>query len=124
MVEDGQIVAGDRDPIGNTGLAERLEQHSRRNGFTLGVAMGACILIGLAGFIYLYTHITILPDFSQKLSVTDVPTSRAPSGRCRATVAGDSEGASFSSTRSPVQARAVTDSPSVVMPPPRHVTGT
>ncbi len=80
MVEDGQIVAGDRDPIGNTGLAERLEQHSRRNGFTLGVAMGACILIGLAGFIYLYTHITILPDFSQKLSVTDVPASRAPSG--------------------------------------------
>jgi len=80
MVEDEDIVAGDRDPIGNTGLAERLEQHSRRNGFTLGVAMGACILIGLAGFIYLYTHITILPDFSQKLSVTDVPVSRAPSG--------------------------------------------
>ena len=75
-----KIVAGDRDPIGNTGLTERLEQHSRRNGFTLGVAMGACILIGLAGFIYLYTHITILPDFSQKLSVTDVPSSRAPSG--------------------------------------------
>lgn len=80
MVEDEDIVAGDRDPIGNTGLAERLEQHSRRNGFTLGVAMGACILIGLAGFIYLYTHITILPDFSQKLSVTDVPSSRVPSG--------------------------------------------
>ncbi len=80
MVKDGQIVAGDRDPIGNTGLTERLEQHSRRNGFALGVAMGACILIGLAGFIYLYTHITILPDFSQKLSVTDVPSSRVPSG--------------------------------------------
>jgi hypothetical protein len=73
-------VAGDRDPIGNTGLSERLEQHSRRNGFALGVAMAACILIGLAGFIYLYTHITILPDFSQKLSITDVPSSRVPSG--------------------------------------------
>jgi hypothetical protein len=73
-------VAGDRDPIGNTGLTERLEQHSRRNGFALGVAMAACILIGLAGFIYLYTHITILPDFSQKLSITDVPSSRVPSG--------------------------------------------
>ncbi|MDQ2786044.1 MAG: SH3 domain-containing protein [Chloroflexota bacterium] len=73
-------MAGDRDPIGNTGLTERLEQHSRRNGFTLGVAMGACILIGLAGFIYLYTHLTILPDFSQKLSVTDVPAARAASG--------------------------------------------
>lgn len=73
-------MAGDRDPIGNTGLTERLEQHSRRNGFALGVAMAVCILIGLAGFIYLYTHITILPDFSQKLSITDVPSSRVPSG--------------------------------------------
>jgi hypothetical protein len=73
-------VAGDRDPIGNTGLAERLEQHSRRNGFALGVAMGACILIGLAGFIYLYTHIIILPDFSQKLNVTEPPAARVSSG--------------------------------------------
>lgn len=76
----GQNVAGDRDPISNTGLAERLEQHSRRNGFTLGVAMAICIVIGLAGFIYLYTHISILPDFSNKLTVTDVPSSRVPSG--------------------------------------------
>lgn len=73
-------MAGDRDPIGNTGLTERLEQHSRRNGFALGVAMAACILIGLAGFIYLYTHIVILPDFSQKLSITEPPSSRVPSG--------------------------------------------
>lgn len=73
-------MAGDRDPIENTGLTERLEQHSRRNGFTLGVAMAVCILIGLAGFIYLYTHITILPDFSQKLNVTGVPSSRISSG--------------------------------------------
>ncbi|GEM_PF-6911458 len=73
-------MAGDRDPIGNTGLTERLEQHSRRNGFTLGVAMAVCILIGLAGFIYLYTHITILPDFSNKLGVTVPASSRAPSG--------------------------------------------
>ena len=80
VVEDGNDVAGDRDPIGNTGLAERLEQHSRRNGFTLGVAMALCIVIGLAGFIYLYTHITFLPDFSNKLTMTDVPASRAPSG--------------------------------------------
>jgi hypothetical protein len=72
-------VAGDRDPIANTGLTERLEQHSRRNGYTLGVAMALCILIGLAGFIYLYTHITILPDFSNKLPVTEVPP-RAPVG--------------------------------------------
>jgi len=80
-MEDGVYnVAGDRDPIGNTGLAERLEQHSRRNGFTLGVAMALCIVIGLAGFIYLYTHITILPDFSNKLTVTDVPASRVPAG--------------------------------------------
>lgn len=73
-------MAGDRDPIGNTGLTERLEQHSRRNGFALGVAMGACILIGLAGFIYLYTHIVILPDFSQKLNVTEPPSARVSSG--------------------------------------------
>lgn len=73
-------MAGDRDPIGNTGLTERLEQHSRRNGFTLGVAMAACILIGLAGFIYLYTHITILPDFANKLNVTAPVTARVPSG--------------------------------------------
>lgn len=79
-MEDGYNVAGDRDPIGNTGLAERLEQHSRRNGFTLGVAMALCIVIGLTGFIYLYTHITILPDFSNKLTTTDVPSSRVPSG--------------------------------------------
>src|SRR5437588_5327901 len=51
-------VAGDRDPIANTGLTERLEQHSRRNGYTLGVAMAICILIGLALFIFFYTHIT------------------------------------------------------------------
>jgi hypothetical protein len=73
-------VAGDRDPIANTGLPERLEQHSRRNGFTIGVAMAACMLIGLAGFIYLYTHITILPDFSQKLTTTDIPSTRGPAG--------------------------------------------
>ena len=73
-------MAGDRDPIGNTGLTERLEQHSRRNGFTLGVAMGVCILIGLAGFIYLYTHIIILPDFSQKLNITEPPSARVASG--------------------------------------------
>jgi hypothetical protein len=73
-------VAGDRDPIANTGLTERLEQHSRRNGFTIGVAMAACILIGLAGFIYLYTHITILPDFSQKLTTTEIPSTRGPVG--------------------------------------------
>lgn len=73
-------MAGDRDPIANTGLKERLEQHSRRNGFTLGVAMAVCILIGLAGFIYLYTHITILPDFSQKLTTTEVPAARGPAG--------------------------------------------
>ncbi|MHB8646331.1 MAG: SH3 domain-containing protein [Thermomicrobiales bacterium] len=73
-------MAGDRDPIGNTGLTERLEQHSRRNGFTLGIAMAVCILIGLAGFIYLYTHITILPDFSNQLSVTAPVSSRVPSG--------------------------------------------
>ncbi|MGI8857239.1 MAG: SH3 domain-containing protein [Thermomicrobiales bacterium] len=73
-------MAGDRDPIANTGLTERLEQHSRRNGFTIGVAMAACILIGLAGFIYLYTHITILPDFSQNLTTTDVPSTRGPAG--------------------------------------------
>ncbi len=73
-------MAGDRDPIGNTGLTERLEQHSRRNGFTLGVAMAVCILIGLAVFIYLYVHVTILPDFSNKLSVTVPPSPRVPSG--------------------------------------------
>lgn len=73
-------MAGDRDPIANTGLTERLEQHSRRNGFALGVAMAVCILIGLAGFIYLYTHITILPDVSQKLTATDIPTTRGPAG--------------------------------------------
>ena len=73
-------VAGDRDPIANTGLPERLEQHSRRNGFTIGVAMAACMLIGLALFIYLYTHITILPDFSQKLTTTDIPSTRGPAG--------------------------------------------
>lgn len=72
-------MAGDRDPIANTGLTERLEQHSRRNGYTLGVAMAICILIGLAGFIYLYTHITILPDFSNKLPVTAAAT-RVPAG--------------------------------------------
>lgn len=72
-------MAGDRDPIANTGLTERLEQHSRRNGFTLGVAMAICMLIGLAGFIYLYTHITILPDFSNKLT-TDSPSTRGPAG--------------------------------------------
>jgi hypothetical protein len=73
-------VAGDRDPIANTGLSERLEPHSRRNGFTIGVAMAACILIGLAGFIYLYTHITILPGFSQKLTTTEIPSTRGPAG--------------------------------------------
>jgi hypothetical protein len=71
-------VAGDRDPIANTGLSERLEQHSRQNGFALGVAMAACILIALAGFIYLYTHITILPDFSNRIDTTSVPSSRQP----------------------------------------------
>ena len=39
-----------------------------------------CILIGLAGFIYLYTHITILPDFSQKLNITEIPSTRVPVG--------------------------------------------
>ena len=72
-------MAGDRDPIANTGLTERLEQHSRRNGFTIGVAMAICILIGFAFFIYLYTHITILPDFSNKLPVTEIPANRAAS---------------------------------------------
>ncbi len=73
-------MAGDRDPIANTGLAERLQQHSQRNGYALGIAMALCILIGFAGFIYLYTHITILPDFSNKLSSTDVPVTRVPAG--------------------------------------------
>ncbi|HEY7909532.1 MAG TPA: SH3 domain-containing protein [Thermomicrobiales bacterium] len=77
-------MAGDRDPIANTGLSERLEQHSRRNGFTIGVAMAGCILIGLAGFIYLYTHITILPDFSQKLTTTEIPSTRGPAGSAAA----------------------------------------
>jgi hypothetical protein len=73
-------VAGDRDPIANTGLSERLEQHSRQNGFALGVAMAGCILIALAGFIYLYTHITILPDFSNKINATTIASTREPAG--------------------------------------------
>ncbi len=73
-------MAGDRDPIANTGLTDRLEQHARRNGFTLGVAMGICILIALAGFIYVYTHLTILPDFSNKLNTTEVASTRAAGG--------------------------------------------
>lgn len=72
-------MAGERDAIGNTGLAERLEQHSRKNGVALGVAMGICILIAIAGFIYLYTRITILPDFANRLDTTSVA-ARAPSG--------------------------------------------
>jgi hypothetical protein len=71
-------VAGDRDPIANTGLTERLEQHSQKNGFTLGIAMAGCILIAFAGFIYLYTHITILPDFSNHIDATNIPSSRQP----------------------------------------------
>lgn len=73
-------MAGDRDPIANTGLTERLEQHSRRNGFTLGIAMAVCILILLAGFIYIYTHITILPDFSNKLTSTEAASTSAAGG--------------------------------------------
>lgn len=65
-------MAGDRDPIANTGLAERLEQHSRQNGIALGVAMALCMVIGIAGFIYLYTHINILPDARSRLP--DPPT--------------------------------------------------
>ncbi len=66
------LAGGDRDPIGNTGLAERLEQHSRNNGVALGVAMALCMVIGIAGFIYLYTHIHILPDVQSRLP--DAPT--------------------------------------------------
>lgn len=76
----GWSVAGERDAIGNTGLAERLEQHSRKNGVALGVAMGVCILIAIAGFIYLYTRITILPDFATRLETTSVAAARAPAG--------------------------------------------
>jgi Bacterial SH3 domain len=71
-------VAGDRDPIANTGLTERLEQHSQKNGYALGIAMAGCILIALAGFIFLYTHISILPDFSNKIDTTSIPSSRQP----------------------------------------------
>ena len=52
----------DTDPLLNTGLAERLEQHSRRGGVALGAAMALCIVIALAGFIYLYTHLDFFPD--------------------------------------------------------------
>lgn len=48
--------------MSNTGLSERLEQHSRRGGVALGTAMALCILIALAGFIYLYTHLDFFPD--------------------------------------------------------------
>jgi len=55
-------LARDTDPLLNTGLAERLEQHSRRGGVALGAAMALCIVIALAGFIYLYTHLDFFPD--------------------------------------------------------------
>jgi len=42
--------------------------------------MAGCILIAFGGFIYLYTHITILPDFSNRLDVTSIASTRQPAG--------------------------------------------
>jgi len=50
------------DPLSNTGLAERLEQQSRRGGAALGVAMALCIAIGVAGFVFLYNRLDFFPD--------------------------------------------------------------
>lgn len=55
-------VARTPDPLSNTGLSERLEQHARRGGAALGVMMALCMVIGIAGFIYLYNRLDFFPD--------------------------------------------------------------
>jgi len=60
--EGTYVVARDGDPLSNTGLSERLEQHSRHGGVALGTAMALCIVIAFGGFIYLYTHLDFFPD--------------------------------------------------------------
>ena len=107
-------MAGDRDPIANTGLSERLEQHSRQNGFALGLAMAACILIALAGFIYLYTHITILPDFSNRINSTSIPSSRQP---VSGTAAHDRAGAQALAQAGQVRLQRPVRRPGRVVPP-------